>query len=45
MQSKDYYKREQPLFAVDLAMKDTRHAQSLANKAGVHMKNVEAANE
>jgi 3-hydroxyisobutyrate dehydrogenase-like beta-hydroxyacid dehydrogenase len=41
----DYHKREQPLFAVDLAMKDARHAQSLANKAGVHMKNVEAANE
>lgn len=45
MQSGDYCKREQPLFAVDLAMKDARHAQSLANKAGVHMKNVEVANE
>ena len=45
MQSGDCYKREQPLFAVDLAMKVARHAQSLANKAGVHMKNVEVANE
>ena len=26
-------------------MKDARHAQSLTNKAGVHMKNVEVANE
>src|SRR2546421_269468 len=43
MQSRDYCKGELPLFAVDLAMKDARHAQSLANKAGVHM-NVEAAN-
>ena len=45
MQSGDYYKREKPLFAVDLAMKDAMHAQSLANKAGVQMKNVEVANE
>jgi 3-hydroxyisobutyrate dehydrogenase-like beta-hydroxyacid dehydrogenase len=45
IQSKDYCKRELPLFAVDLAMKDARHAQSLANKAGVNMKNVEVANE
>jgi 3-hydroxyisobutyrate dehydrogenase-like beta-hydroxyacid dehydrogenase len=45
MQSGDYYKREEPLFAVDLAMKDARHAQALANKAGVHMKNVEITNE
>jgi hypothetical protein len=39
------YKREEPIFVVDLAMKDVRHAQLLANKAGVHMKNVEVANE
>src|SRR2546423_460332 len=45
MQSGDYYKREEPLFSVDLAMKDASHAQSLANKADVHMKNVEVANE
>lgn len=45
MKSGDYYKREEPLFAVDLALKDARHAQALANKAGVHMKNVEIASE
>jgi 3-hydroxyisobutyrate dehydrogenase-like beta-hydroxyacid dehydrogenase len=45
MKSGDYYKREEPLFAVDLAMKDARHAQALANKAGVRMKNVEIADE
>ena len=39
----DYHKREEPLFAVDLARKDARHAQALANKAGVTMKNVELA--
>jgi 3-hydroxyisobutyrate dehydrogenase-like beta-hydroxyacid dehydrogenase len=45
MKSGDYYKREEPLFAVDLALKDAGHAQALANKAGVHMKNVEIASE
>jgi hypothetical protein len=30
---------------VDLVMKGARHAQSLANKTGVHMKTVEVANE
>jgi 3-hydroxyisobutyrate dehydrogenase-like beta-hydroxyacid dehydrogenase len=45
MQPGDCCEREQPLFAVDLAMKDARHAQSLANKAGAYMKNVEVANE
>lgn len=39
----DYYKREEPLFAVDLARKDARHAMNLAESAGVHMKNVELA--
>jgi len=39
----DYYKREEPLFAVDLARKDARHAMAIAEKAGVHMKNVELA--
>jgi 3-hydroxyisobutyrate dehydrogenase-like beta-hydroxyacid dehydrogenase len=43
--SGDYYKGGEPLFAVDLALKDARHAQALANKAGVHMKNVEMAKE
>jgi 3-hydroxyisobutyrate dehydrogenase-like beta-hydroxyacid dehydrogenase len=46
MKSGDYDKREEPLFAVDLALKDARHAQALANKAGVHMKKkVEMASE
>ncbi|KAL9107243.1 MAG: hypothetical protein Q9227_007867 [Pyrenula ochraceoflavens] len=34
LRSGDYYKREEPLFAVDLARKDARHAQDLAGKAG-----------
>jgi 3-hydroxyisobutyrate dehydrogenase-like beta-hydroxyacid dehydrogenase len=45
MKSGDYYKREEPLFAGDLALKVARHTQALANKAGVHMKNVEIASE
>jgi len=43
LKSGDYWKRAEPLFAVDLARKDARHAQSLANKAGVTMKNVQLA--
>jgi 3-hydroxyisobutyrate dehydrogenase-like beta-hydroxyacid dehydrogenase len=39
----DYYKRDEPLFAVDLARKDARHAQAIANKNGVTMKNVQLA--
>jgi 3-hydroxyisobutyrate dehydrogenase-like beta-hydroxyacid dehydrogenase len=45
MMSGDYYKRDEPLFAVDLAIKDCNHAQSLANKAGVTMNNVKRATE
>lgn len=41
MLSGDYYKREEPLFAVGLARKDVRHAQAVANKAGVTMKHVQ----
>ena len=43
MVSGDYYKREYPLFAVDLALKDLRHAKSIAKEAGVKMENAEAA--
>ena len=43
LKSGDYHTREEPLFAVDLARKDARHAQALANRAGVTMKNVELA--
>lgn len=45
MMSGDYHKREQPLFAVDLAIKDCAHAQALANNVGVTMKNVQRADE
>jgi 3-hydroxyisobutyrate dehydrogenase-like beta-hydroxyacid dehydrogenase len=41
----DYYQREEPLFAVDLARKDARHAQAIANKVGVTMKNVQLSDE
>ncbi|KAF7858023.1 hypothetical protein EAF04_009379 [Stromatinia cepivora] len=43
MLSGDYHKREAPLFAVDLARKDARHAMTLAKSAGTQMKAVEAA--
>lgn len=39
----DYYKREEPLFAVDLARKDARHAMSLASSVGARLGNVETA--
>jgi len=43
MSSGDYYNRESPLFAVDLARKDARHALNIANEAGAKMKAVEVA--
>ena len=43
MISGDYYKREEPLFAVDLARKDARHAMALAKEAGTRLKDVEVA--
>jgi len=45
MRSGDYYKREEPLFAVDLARKDAGHAMKLAEEAGCRMKNVEVGDE
>ncbi|KAF4446482.1 hypothetical protein F53441_9886 [Fusarium austroafricanum] len=39
----DYYNRDEPLFAVELARKDARHAMKLAESAGVRLRNVEAA--
>lgn len=39
----DYHKRDEPLFAVDLARKDIRHAKSLATASGTTMQNLEAA--
>jgi len=43
MMSGDYYKREEPLFAVDLARKDAGHAMALAKTAGSRLKDVEVA--
>ncbi len=43
MLSCDYYKREYPAFAVDLALKDVRHAMDLAKKAGTRLQNSETA--
>ena len=45
MRSGDYYKREEPLFAVDLARKDAGHAMELAENAGTRMKIAEVADE
>ncbi|MCJ1387368.1 hypothetical protein MMC18_000211 [Xylographa bjoerkii] len=39
----DYYKRDEPLFGVDLARKDAKHALSLANACGVKMRDLEVA--
>ncbi|KAJ5666791.1 hypothetical protein N7462_011200 [Penicillium macrosclerotiorum] len=41
MISGDYYQRDEPLFAVDLARKDLRHASNIAKEAGQRMRNVE----
>lgn len=41
----DYYKREEPLFAVDLARKDAGHALALAKTHGVKMRDVEVADQ
>lgn len=38
MTSGDYHKREEPLFAVDLARKDLRHATNLAGGSGIKHK-------
>jgi 3-hydroxyisobutyrate dehydrogenase-like beta-hydroxyacid dehydrogenase len=45
MKSGDYYKREEPLFAVDLALKDMRHAQKIANDNGMQLRNAMYAEE
>jgi hypothetical protein len=39
----DYHKCEEPLFAVYLARKDTKHAMKLAKAAGTRLKGVEVA--
>ncbi|KAI9678313.1 MAG: hypothetical protein M1817_006259 [Caeruleum heppii] len=43
MSDGDYYKREEPLFNVDLARKDAGHALSIAKESGTRMRAVEVA--
>lgn len=39
----DYYKREEPLFHIDLARKDARHAKALADASGSSVKGLDVA--
>ncbi|KAL8937285.1 MAG: hypothetical protein Q9216_004501 [Gyalolechia sp. 2 TL-2023] len=39
----DYHRREQPLFGVDLARKDAKHALDLAEASGAKMRDVKVA--
>jgi 3-hydroxyisobutyrate dehydrogenase-like beta-hydroxyacid dehydrogenase len=39
----DYYQREEPLFHVDLARKDARHAKDLAKRSGTNMPALQVA--
>ncbi|ROW13186.1 hypothetical protein VPNG_04836 [Cytospora leucostoma] len=43
MLSGDYWKREEPLFHVDLARKDAGHARRIATDSGVRLANLENA--
>lgn len=45
MLSGDYFTREEPLFAVDLARKDARHAKRVAKESGTSMKIAELGDE
>ncbi|KAL8880200.1 MAG: hypothetical protein Q9198_002344 [Flavoplaca austrocitrina] len=45
MMSGDYHKRKQPLFAVDLARKDARHAMGIAEVNGMRLEDVEVADK
>ncbi|KAL4933580.1 uncharacterized protein BDV17DRAFT_279222 [Aspergillus undulatus] len=45
MTTGDYFKREEPLFAVDLARKDLRHAANLAGGAGMTLPSVKVTDE
>jgi 3-hydroxyisobutyrate dehydrogenase-like beta-hydroxyacid dehydrogenase len=45
METGDYWKREYPLFQVDLAWKDARHVMSLAKDNGVRMRSLEVVDE
>ncbi|KAJ4401988.1 hypothetical protein N0V91_007491 [Didymella pomorum] len=39
----DYYKRDEPLFHIDLARKDARHAKALAEQSGTSVKGLDVA--
>jgi 3-hydroxyisobutyrate dehydrogenase-like beta-hydroxyacid dehydrogenase len=39
----DYYKRDEPLFHIDLAQKDARHAKALADSSGTSVKGLDVA--
>ncbi|KAF2149945.1 hypothetical protein K461DRAFT_245200 [Myriangium duriaei CBS 260.36] len=41
----DYYNRDEPLFAVDLARKDAKHALALAKTHGARLRGVEVADQ
>ncbi|KAL9635155.1 MAG: hypothetical protein Q9204_002725 [Flavoplaca sp. TL-2023a] len=45
MMSGDYHKRKQPLFAVDLARKDARHAMGMSEVNGMRLEDVEVADK
>ncbi|EGC41513.1 6-phosphogluconate dehydrogenase [Histoplasma capsulatum var. duboisii H88] len=45
MRSGDYYQRDEPLFAADLARKDAKHAMDVARSVGVRMRGLELADE
>jgi 3-hydroxyisobutyrate dehydrogenase-like beta-hydroxyacid dehydrogenase len=45
MQSGEYYRREEPLFAVDLARKDAAHAMNLAKEAGMRLRSMEVTDK
>lgn len=45
MLSGDYFTREEPLFAVDLARKDARHAKKVAKESGTRMRIAELGDE
>ncbi|KAL5003448.1 hypothetical protein BDV10DRAFT_190867 [Aspergillus recurvatus] len=45
MATGDYFKREEPLFAVDLARKDLRHAANLAERAGMSLPSVKVTDD
>jgi 3-hydroxyisobutyrate dehydrogenase-like beta-hydroxyacid dehydrogenase len=41
----DYYQRDEPLFHIDLARKDARHARDLADRSGASVKMLGLAQE